>query len=183
MRSAWQLPYQLQDGGRVYSLDNVAVNVRLFCGVGHEVGKMTSLPDVIERFIDDDPFQPAVKIPFRRIIALDAPEHFYKGMAQDIPRLMLINGIAHGNSHGKAIKPPVQLLLRLSIAVAAIMDDVSKLLFQSPFFVAYSSCKNGRGNAPDIQLVRIIQVVIEPDIHVYHIHDGDHPVIGAQFIA
>jgi hypothetical protein len=56
---------------------------------------------------------------------LDTSEHLYKGMAKDIPRLVLVDSIAHGNGHGKAIQLPVQLFLRLSTALAAIKDDVS----------------------------------------------------------
>jgi hypothetical protein len=64
-----------------------------------------------------------VKISFRRIKGMDAPEHFYKSMTQDIGRLIFIDSIAHGNGHTKAIQLPEELLLRLPAAIAALNND------------------------------------------------------------
>jgi len=182
MGSPRQLPYQLKDGGCICCFDNVAVDKGLFYGVKLQACKSAALFDVVQRLIDDYFLQPAVKISFCCIVGLDTPEHLYKGMAQDISRLMFVGGITHSNRHGKAIELPVQLFLRLSIAIAAIKNDVSKILFQLPLFVDYFSCKYRRCDSADSQFFRIFQFVVEPDIPVYQINNRDHSVIGAQFI-
>ena len=179
MRSPRQLSYQLKYGRRIYRFNNIVVDNRLFYGVEHEVCELAALLYVVQRFIDNYFFQPAVKIPFRCIEGTDTPEHLYKGMAQDIARLMFVDGIAHSDSHGKAIKLPVQLLLRFSIAVAAVKDNVDKILFQLPFFVVHPSGKDSRRDTAYIQFLRILQLVVEPDIPVDHIDDGDHAIVRA----
>lgn len=179
MGSRRQLPYQLQYAGRIYFFNYTVIDKRLFRHIQLQLAKPAALFYMVQGFIDDYFLKPTMEISFRRVKGADASEHLDKSMAQDVGRLLLIGSIAHGNSHSKGIQLPVQLFLRLSVAVEAIKDDVSKILFQLPFFVVNSSCKYGRCNAPYIQFFGIVQFVVEPDIPLDQIHNGDDAVIGA----
>lgn len=107
MGSRRQLPYQLQYGRCICFFNNTVIYKGFFYGIELQAGKAAALFYLIQRFVDDYFFQPAVKITFRCIEGVNASEHFYKSMAQDVGRLMFVDGIAHGNGHSEAVQEPV----------------------------------------------------------------------------
>jgi hypothetical protein len=130
MGSRRQLPDQLQYAGRVYFLNNAVIDKGLFGHIQLQAAKPAAPFYMVQGFVDDYLLKPAVEISLLRVKGVDASEHFYKSVPENISSLMLIDGIAHGDSHGKAIKPPVQLFLRYSFAAPAITDNIDKILLQ-----------------------------------------------------
>jgi hypothetical protein len=107
MGSRRQLPYQLEDAGRVYLLNNVVIDKRLFHHIELQAAKPTALLYMVEGFVDDYFLNPTMEISLSRVKGVDASEHFDKSVPEDIGSLMFVDSIAHRDSHGKAIKQPV----------------------------------------------------------------------------
>ena len=124
MGSRRQLPYQLQDAGRVYFLNNAVIDKWLFGHIQLQAAKPAALFYMVQGFIDDYFLKPAVEISLLRVKGVDTSEHFDKSVPENIGSLMFVDSVSHGDSHAKAIKLPVQLFLRYSFAIPAITDNM-----------------------------------------------------------
>src|SRR5687767_8715694 len=108
MCGGWQLPDQLYYlRGICFFYDSIIDKWLVGC-FQFAMAEPAALFYMIQRFVDDDLFEPGMKGTFGFVKRMNAPEHFYKSMAQYISCFLRIGGITHGYSHGKCVMLPVQ---------------------------------------------------------------------------